>query len=84
MTCAPRGLPDDQVVGDPPTVGVERLRLAQEDQVPLPALIDEQDLLAVLKEGAVVHGAVGEGRKRATTKPAAGRSALIQSTGGMP
>src|SRR3972149_1417702 len=36
-------------------VGVERLRLAQEDQVALAALIDEQDLLAVLERAALVH-----------------------------
>jgi hypothetical protein len=78
------GLADDHVVGDPATVGVERLRLAEKDQVTLATLIDEQDLLAVLKRRALVHDVVGRGRKRATRKPTAGRSALIQSTVGTP
>jgi hypothetical protein len=78
------GLADDHVVGNPATVGVERLRLAEKDQVTLATLIDEQDLLAVLKRRALVHDVVGRGRKRATTKPTAGRSALIQSTVGTP
>ena len=43
------GLADDGVVRDPAAVGVEGLRLAQEDQVALAALIDEQDLLTVLE-----------------------------------
>src|SRR5262249_49412348 len=43
------GLADDGVVLDPAAVGVEGLALAQEDQVALPALVDEQDLLAVLE-----------------------------------
>jgi hypothetical protein len=34
---------------------VKRLRLAQEDQMPLAALIGEQDLLAVLEGKPVIH-----------------------------
>ena len=49
------GLVDDGVVLYPAAVGVEGLALAQEDQVALPALIDEQDLLAVLESGEDGH-----------------------------
>src|SRR5947208_3919980 len=76
------GLADDRVVRDPAAVGVERLRLPQEDQVALAALIDEQDLLTVLERAALVHWislSRGVGRKRAVANPASGMSALSVS-----
>src|SRR5262249_16200349 len=61
------GLTDDGVVLDPPAVGVEGLALAQEDEMALPALIDEQHLLAVLEANEDGDGPDGltEGAARA-------------------
>src|SRR5206468_5812937 len=81
------GLADHRVVRHPAAVGVERLRLAEKDQVSLTALIDEQDLLTVLEGKPVVHRvsrARGAGRKRAATNAASGVAALIQSAAGNP
>src|SRR4030095_16316699 len=79
-------LPDDGVVEDPPAVGVERLRLAQEDQVTLAALIDQQDLLTVLEGQPLVHAVAGRGAgsRRVRTNAAGGAAALIQSAAATP
>src|SRR6266850_7417733 len=42
-------VPDDGLVGHPAAVGVVRVALAQQQQVPPTALVDQQDLLAVLE-----------------------------------
>src|SRR5206468_1029667 len=65
------GLADDRVVRDPTAVGVERLRLAEEDQVALATRIDEQDLLTVLERAALVHwsGCREAGALRGSAKP---------------
>jgi catechol 2,3-dioxygenase-like lactoylglutathione lyase family enzyme len=57
---------------------VKRLRLAQEDQVTLAALIDEQDLLTVLERCRLDHRACAD---RSTTRedPAPWRSAGLES-----
>src|SRR5262249_36551644 len=75
-------LADDVVVRDPAAVRMKRLRLAEKDEMPLAALIDQQYLLAVL-EGETVRHAIsgrGGGGKKAATGASTGRQAQIQRT----
>src|SRR4030095_291489 len=76
----------DGIVLDPAAIGVERLRLAQEDQVALAALIDEQHLLAVLERKPGVHAVAsrGAGSNRVGTNATNGIIALIQRAAGTP
>src|SRR6185295_9222118 len=65
-------LTDHRVMRDPAAIGVERLRLAQEDEMALSALIDEQHLLTVLERQALVHAvASSRGAASITTWPSA-------------
>src|SRR5262245_16033582 len=63
------GLADDRVVRDPATVRVKRLALAQDDEMALAALIDQERVLAVLEPVGRVHGAWPAGPLTARGSP---------------